>query len=94
MALTALALNCTLKAEGESSTDRMIKLVADALAKQHVSLTVPAAAATYWVGEAMQKKDFKDLSEVPGVIVDTAKMAAANAAHVAGLLNSEAYSGC
>ena len=201
MALTALALNCTLKAEGESSTDRMIKLVADALAKQHVSLTetirvaahdvkpgvtsdegdgdawpairrkivaadilifgtpvwmgqmssiakrvcermdaflsetddrgrtpaygkvalaaivgnedgahhisatlfqalndvgftVPAAAATYWVGEAMQKKDFKDLPEVSGVIADTAKMAAANAAHVAGLLKSEAYSGC
>ena len=200
MALTALALNCTLKAEGESSTDRMIKLVADALAKHHVSLTetirvaahdvkpgvtsdegdgdawpairrkivaadilifgtpvwmgqmssiakrvcermdaflgetddrgrtpaygkvalaaivgnedgahhisatlfqalndvgftVPAAAATYWVGEAMQKKDFKDLPEVPDVIAETAKMAAANAAHVAGLLKSEAYPG-
>ena len=201
MALTALALNCTLKTEGDSSTDRMIKLIADALAKHQVSLTetirvaahdvkpgvtsdegdgdawpairhkivaadilifgtpvwmgqmssiakrvcermdaflsetddrgrtpaygkvalaaivgnedgahhisatlfqalndvgftVPAAAATYWVGEAMQKKDFKDLPEVSGVIADTAKMAAANAAHVAGLLKSEAYSGC
>ena len=179
MALTALALNCTLKTEGDSSTDRMIKLIADALAKHQVSLTetirvaahdvkpgvtsdegdgdawpairhkivaadilifgtpvwmgqmssiakrvcermdaflgetddrgrtpaygkvalaaivgnedgahhisatlfqalndvgftVPAAAATYWVGEAMQKKDFKDLPEVPDVIEESA----------------------
>ena len=47
MALTALALNCTLKAEGESSTDRMIKLVADALAKHHVSLTETIRVAAH-----------------------------------------------
>ena len=200
MALTALALNCTLKAEGDSSTDKMIELVADALAKHDVTLsetirvaahdvkpgvssdegkgdawpairqkivdadilivgtpvwmgqmssiakrvcerldaflsetddqgrtpaygkvalaaivgnedgahhiaatlfqalndvgfTVPAAAATYWVGEAMQKTDFKDLPKVPKVIADTAKMAAANAAHLAGLLKSKDYPG-
>jgi hypothetical protein len=29
IALTALALNCTLKAEGESSTDAMIGVLAD-----------------------------------------------------------------
>ncbi|MBS0502236.1 MAG: NAD(P)H-dependent oxidoreductase [Proteobacteria bacterium] len=200
MALTALALNCTLKPEGESSTDRMIGLIAEALAKHGVALTetirvaaldvkpgvtsdegagdawpairekivaadilivgtpvwmgqmssiakrvcerldaflsetddqgrtpaygkvvlagivgnedgahhiaatlfqalndvgftVPAAAATYWVGEAMQKVDFKDLPKVPDVIADTAKMAAANAAHLAGLLAAGRYPG-
>ena len=31
--LTLLALNCTLKAEGDSSTDRLLKLVIDAFGK-------------------------------------------------------------
>jgi multimeric flavodoxin WrbA len=39
MALTAIALNCTLKAEGESSTDAMIKVLADAFGKHDVAIT-------------------------------------------------------
>jgi len=39
MSLTAIALNCTLKAEGESSTDAMIAVLGDAFAKHHVTLT-------------------------------------------------------
>ena len=39
MALTAIALNCTLKADGESSTDAMIAVLADAFAKHDVTLT-------------------------------------------------------
>ena len=39
MALSAIALNCTLKAEGESSTDAMIAVLADAFAKHDVTLT-------------------------------------------------------
>ncbi|MES2290634.1 MAG: NAD(P)H-dependent oxidoreductase [Pseudomonadota bacterium] len=39
MPLTAIALNCTLKAKGDSSTDAMIKVLADAFAKYDVSLT-------------------------------------------------------
>ncbi len=39
MPLTAIALNCTLKAEGDSSTDAMIKVLAAALGKHDVTLT-------------------------------------------------------
>ena len=200
MALSAIALNCTLKTEGESSTDRMIGLIAGELAKHDVRLTetirmaaqdvkpgvksdegagdawpgirakilaadilifgtpvwlgqmssiakrvlermdaflsetdaqgrtpaygktvlvgivgnedgahsitasllpalndvgftVPSTAATYWVGEAMGKIDFKDLPQVPDKIAATAKAAASNAAHLARLLNAESYPG-
>ncbi|MFD1612773.1 flavodoxin family protein [Sphingomonas tabacisoli] len=200
MALTAIALNCTLKTEGESSTDKMIGLIAGELAKHDVRLTetirvaahdvkpgvtsdegpgdawpvirakllaadililgtpvwlgqmssvakrvvermdaflsetdaqgrtpvygkvalagivgnedgahhiaatlfqalndvgftVPAAAATYWVGEAMGKVDFKDLPQVPEKIAATAKAAASNAAHLARLLSGQPYPG-
>lgn len=58
-----------------------------------VGFTIPAAAATYWVGEAMLKTDFKDLPKVPDKVTETAKAAAANAAHLAGLLQREAYPG-
>ena len=39
MPITALALNCTLKAEGESSTDAMIAVLTDAFAELDVTLT-------------------------------------------------------
>jgi multimeric flavodoxin WrbA len=39
MPLTAIALNCTLKAEGDSSTDAMIAVLADAFAEHDVTLT-------------------------------------------------------
>ena len=39
MPLTAIALNCTLKAEGESSTDSMIGVLAKAFVKHDVTLT-------------------------------------------------------
>jgi multimeric flavodoxin WrbA len=39
MPLTAIALNCTLKAEGDSSTDAMISVLADAFAAYDVTLT-------------------------------------------------------
>ncbi|GAC1577785.1 MAG: NAD(P)H-dependent oxidoreductase [Sphingomicrobium sp.] len=58
-----------------------------------VGWTIPAAAACYWVGEAMNKKDFKDLPEVPKVIRETAAMTAANAAHLAAALKAGNYSG-
>ena len=58
-----------------------------------VGWTVPAAAACYWVGEAMNKKDFKDLPEVPKVISETIAMAAASAAHLAKALTAANYPG-
>ena len=39
MPLTAIALNCTLKAQGTSSTDAMIAVLKDALAKHDVKLS-------------------------------------------------------
>lgn len=58
-----------------------------------VGWTIPAAAACYWVGEAMQDVDFKDLKEVPKVIQETADMLASNAAHLAAMLKSSNYEG-
>src|ERR1700712_405044 len=39
MALTGIAINCTLKAEGQSSTDAMIKVLADAFGNHDVAIT-------------------------------------------------------
>lgn len=58
-----------------------------------VGFTVPAAAATYWVGEAMGKTDFKDLPQTPDTVAETAKAAAANGAHLAKLLSADRYPG-
>ncbi len=56
-----------------------------------VGWTIPAASACYWVGEAMNDKDFKDLPEVPKVIRETAQMVASNAVHLAKLLKATPY---
>jgi multimeric flavodoxin WrbA len=58
-----------------------------------VGFTIPAVAACYWVGEAMQATDFKDLDETPEKVTKTAKMVASNAAHLAGLLKGAQYPG-
>ena len=55
--------------------------------------TIPAGGACYWVGEAMHKKDFKDLDKVPDAVAQTAAMLASNAAHLAYLLKERAYPG-
>ena len=39
MSLTAIAINCTLKPSGESSTDKMIGLLVDAFAAKDVTVT-------------------------------------------------------
>ncbi len=38
-AVRAIALNCSLKADGDSSTDAMIKVLADAFAKHDITVT-------------------------------------------------------
>ena len=58
-----------------------------------VGWTIPAGGACYWVGEAMQKRDFKDLPEVPEPVRQTAAMLASNAAHLARLLKQAQYPG-
>jgi len=58
-----------------------------------VGWTIPSAAANYWVGEAMQKVDFNDLPKVPDPVQQGAAMLASNAAHLAKLLQQQAYPG-
>ncbi|WP_228243697.1 flavodoxin family protein [Porphyrobacter sp. GA68] len=58
-----------------------------------VGWTIPAVAACYWVGEAMGSKDFKDLSDTPAKVAETAAAVASNAAHLARLLKQAPYPG-
>lgn len=55
--------------------------------------TIPPVACCYWVGEAMGDIDFRDLKRTPKMVAKTAKMVAANAAHLAGLLKSAPFPG-
>jgi multimeric flavodoxin WrbA len=58
-----------------------------------VGWTIPAVAACYWVGEAMASTDFKDLPKTPDKVLETARMVAGNAAHLAAALQSAPYPG-
>ncbi len=53
--------------------------------------TIPAAAATYWVGEAMHGTDYNDLEQTPEVTASTTATLAANAVHLARLLKTDPY---
>jgi multimeric flavodoxin WrbA len=56
-----------------------------------VGFTIPAQAATYWVGEAMQAVDYRDLDTTPEKTAGTTRLLARNATHLAGLLRSSNY---
>jgi multimeric flavodoxin WrbA len=56
-----------------------------------VGFTVPAQAATYWVGEAMQAVDYKDVSPTPRTTAGTTRTLARHAAHLARLLQESPY---
>lgn len=56
-----------------------------------VGFTVPAQAATYWVGEAMQAVDYQDLEATPEKTAGTTQVLARNATHLAGLLKASPY---
>jgi multimeric flavodoxin WrbA len=56
-----------------------------------VGFTIPAAGATYWVGEAMGSVDYQDAGPKPDTTGLTTKTAAANAAHLARLLRDQQY---
>lgn len=58
-----------------------------------VGFTVPAAAATYWTGEAMGRIDYKELAGTPEKVAQATAMLARNAAHLAGLIKGAAYPG-
>ena len=53
--------------------------------------TIPAAGATYWVGEAMHTEDYADQHPTPEKTAETTATAARNAAHLAAQLKSATY---
>jgi multimeric flavodoxin WrbA len=58
-----------------------------------VGFTLPANAMTYWVGEAMGSKDYKDFKTSPKTTAYATKMMVAAAAHLAGVLKQANYPG-
>jgi multimeric flavodoxin WrbA len=56
-----------------------------------VGFTIAAAAGTYWVGEAMQKTDYKDAGPKPDTTGAATKALAANTADLARLLAEQPY---
>lgn len=56
-----------------------------------VGFTIPAAACTYWVGEAMGKLDYDKAGPKPDTTGGTTKTLAANTAHLARLLQDDPY---
>jgi multimeric flavodoxin WrbA len=68
------------------------KITADVFqALNDVGFTVPAQAATYWNGEAMQTVDYRDLPSTPEQVAGTTKTLAANVAHLARRLKDANY---
>jgi multimeric flavodoxin WrbA len=58
-----------------------------------VGFTVPSGGPTYWVGEAIGSKEYKDFKKPPKVIDNWNKMLASNTAHLAELLKARPYLG-
>jgi multimeric flavodoxin WrbA len=58
-----------------------------------VGFTIPPGGVTYWVGEAMGSKEYKDLWKTPKVIADWNRMLASNAVHLARRLKGRRYPG-
>src|ERR1700684_2371358 len=58
-----------------------------------VGFTVPSGGVTYWVGEAMGGKDYKDLLRTPKAVAEWTPLLASNTAHLARLLKQKRYPG-
>lgn len=56
-----------------------------------VGYTIPAQGVTYWNGEAMHRTDYRELTETPEATADATATAAANAVHLAALLQASGY---
>lgn len=56
-----------------------------------VGFTVPANGSAYWVGEAMQGTDYKDLEQTPKPVASTIETMAKNCLHLAELLKERQY---
>jgi len=58
-----------------------------------VGFTIPAGGSTYWVGEAMGSKEYKEFKKPPKAVDKWNKMLASNTAHLAELLKARPYLG-
>lgn len=56
-----------------------------------VGFTLPAQGGTYWVGEAMQAVDYRDLDKTPEAVASATATLARNAMHLATLLRERPY---
>jgi multimeric flavodoxin WrbA len=56
-----------------------------------VGFSAAPTAGVYWVGEAMGSTDYLDLDEQPEKVADAISAAAAQAAHLAGLLRDHPF---
>jgi multimeric flavodoxin WrbA len=56
-----------------------------------VGFTIPAQSVSYWVGEAMQATDYRDVTPTPEKTAETISLVARNAVHLAGLLAESPY---
>jgi multimeric flavodoxin WrbA len=56
-----------------------------------VGFTLAAEAMTYWVGEAMQGTDYRDLDGPPDPVAESTATMVRNAVHLARLLRSSNY---
>jgi hypothetical protein len=61
------------------------------VALNDTGFSIAANAGTYWVGQAMQTTDYRELEESPEETVSATRSAAANAVHLARLLQGSAY---
>ncbi|MPY10664.1 flavodoxin family protein [Arthrobacter bussei] len=68
------------------------KTVADMMqGLNDIGFSLPSQGSTYWVGEAMQAVDFKDLAQVPDAVATTTAGVVRNAQHLATLLRRENF---
>jgi multimeric flavodoxin WrbA len=58
-----------------------------------VGFTIPPNGVTYWVGEAMQSTDYRDLETTPEKTAATTASAVRNGVHLARLLAAQPYPG-
>jgi hypothetical protein len=58
-----------------------------------VGFTVPSGGSTYWVGEAMGSKEYKEFKRPPKIVAKWTQMLASNTAHLARLLKAQQYPG-
>lgn len=58
-----------------------------------VGFTIAAGAGTYWVGQAMGSVDYQDLEKPYDKTIQTTRMLASNAAHLAKMLKHAPYPG-